>query len=134
MVFDDIGEYLESNGIGKLAVDIIIGTNKKDIDNLVVIIPTGGYPQMQRIKDIKPTFQIYVRDVSFISGYTRINKIFNLLDKGNKQLIVSPRGRDMLIKAMQPPMSLGKDESNRDEFVFNIRVITKRDYDDWEED
>jgi len=128
MVFDDIGEYLEAKGVGTLGVDIIIGTERKDVDDLVVITPTGGYAQIQRIKDIKPTFQIYVRDVSFISGYTRINKIFNLLDQGDRQQIISPRGRNMLVKAMQPPNHLGKDESNRDEFVFNIRVITDRDY------
>jgi hypothetical protein len=128
LVFDDLGEYLQQYGVGILGKDIIIGSIRKDIDNLVVITPTGGYTQSQRIKDIKPTFQIYVRDVSFIGGYTKINAIFNLLDRGDKELIVSPRGRSMLIKAMQPPIHLGKDEANRDEFVFNIRIITDRDY------
>lgn len=127
MLLDDLGDILQRENVGNLGTDVFLGAKREDVDNLAVIIPTGGYAQNSKIKDIKPTFQIYVRDVIFINGYTKINNIFNILDLGDSRLIISPSGRKILSKAMQPPFYIGKDENNRHEFVFNVMMVTTRD-------
>lgn len=128
MLIDDIGEFLQSKGIAILGDDMFLGEQREVPNNLVTIFPTGGYAMELRIKDIKPTFQILIRDVSFIGGYTKINEVFNLLDDGEqKNKVVPPSGRQMIVRAMQPPYYLSKDESNRHEFAFNIVVLTSRD-------
>lgn len=128
MILDDLGEFLQDKAIATLGSDMFLGEQRQSPDNLVTITPTGGYVLNLRINDIKPTFQILVRDVSFISGYTKINAIFNLLDDGERKTsVVPPSGRKMIVSAMQPPYYLSKDENNRHEFAFNISVITNRD-------
>ena len=128
MLLDDIGEFLQDKGVAILGEDMYLGEQRGKPDDLVTVFPTGGFPQNLRIKDTKYTFQILVRSVSFKSGYEKINMIFNLLDDGEgKVSVVPPSERKIIVKAMQPPFYLSKDENNRHEFAFNISVLTNRD-------
>ena len=128
MLIDDIGEFLQEQGVAVLGEDMFLGEKREEPSNLITIFPTGGFPQNLRIKDTKYTFQILVRSVSFISGYEKINNIFNLLDDGEQKLaVIPPSERKMIVKAMQPPFYLSKDENNRHEFAFNVSVLTSRD-------
>ena len=129
MIIDDVGEFLQEKGIAILGKDMFLGEQREEPNNQVSITPTGGYILKKRIKDVKPSFQILVRDVSFIGGYKKIHEVFNLLDDGERKTsVVPPSGRKMIVTAMQPPFYMSKDENNRHEFAFNIYVLTERDY------
>jgi len=127
MLLEDIGGYLEQNGIGVLGTDIFLGQLPPSPDNVVVLYPTGGFAQDLPLPDVKMTAQVLVRDKSYQAGYERIWRIFNLLDGGERRFLQAPSGRKMVAQAMQPPFFLQRDENNRFIFVFNVAVWTERD-------
>ena len=123
-ILEEIGNYLESNGIGTQATNIFLGVMREKPSNQVTVVPTGGYILNPKLSTSKDTFQFLVRDISFNEGYTKIYNIFNLFSEG--RTLVSSEGRKMLITPMQPPFSLGVDENICSLFAFNIVVVTSK--------
>lgn len=127
MLIRDIAQILQAAGIGSIGSNIFLGQLPASPDNAVVLYPTGGYPQLLPLPDIKATAQVLVRDTNYQAGYSQIWQIFNLLDKGSSRFLQAPSGRKMVVQAKQPPEFLERDESNRCIFVFNLDVWTDRD-------
>ncbi len=127
MLTRDITQILQVNGIGVLGTDIFLSQLPASPDNVVVLYPTGGFPQDLPLPDVKMTVQVLVRDKSYQTGYERIWRILNLLDGGENRFLQAPSGRKMVAQAIQPPLFLERDENNRSIFVFNIAVTTNRD-------
>lgn len=129
MIMVDICEYLQSQKPEMFTIgeNVFVGIIDDTPDNQVCIAPTGGFPQTLQLDDNKYTFQIRVRDKSHNSCYNKVVTIYNLLDDGKTREIIAPKGRQMIITALQPPFLLNKDEQGRVNYVFNIAVLTKRE-------
>lgn len=121
LIIEDLGDYLELNGVGVLGENMFLGIEREEPPSQVIVRGTGGYILPSQTKETKPTFQIFVRDVNYEVGYEKIWGIFNLI---NNNPIVESNGRKMIIKPMQPPFPLGENERNQSLFVFNIYIIT----------
>lgn len=123
----DVGSYLISLGLAKgMGVDVFLNTRPDQPDNLISIFDTGGYPAELSIPNLRRTIQVMVRDMSYSAGRERIWALFKALDKpGNR--VITMNGRKTHTRAMQPPVPIDRDASNRVLFVFNVEVVTSRD-------
>lgn len=127
MLIKDIAEYLQAKGIGFPGTDVFLGTMPDTPESVIVLYPTGGYPQVLPLEDIQVTVQIMVRDLDYTTGYKRIQAVFNALDGGENRYIRVLSGRQMVCRAMQSPFFLEQDAKGRFVFAFNVVVWTTRD-------
>lgn len=74
----DVAAYLADSGYGALGTDIFLGYIP-DTQNAIIITETGGFGPYLGMGDdtiiIRPTFQIIVRNESYITGAERISDI-----------------------------------------------------------
>lgn len=127
MFVRDIAEILQSQGIGTLGTDLFLVQIPFQPDSLIALIPTGGYATDLPISDVRLTAQVFARDTSEENCYNKIWRVFNALIGDENRCLIAPSGRKMVIQALQPPESLGRDENNRAIYVFNIAAWTRRD-------
>ena len=126
MLIQDIATYLQTNNLGTMGTNLFLGTEPDLPDSATTLYDTGGNPAEMRLSDLRRTVQIRVRDMSYSSGETRIWAIYNLLDTPDSRFIVM-NGRKTVVRAMQPPVMITRDQNNRCIFVFNIQCVTIRD-------
>lgn len=124
MLLDDIAMYLRAQG---QSGEIAKGHRPDQPDNLIALFPTGGFAHDWSLPDVHATLQVLVRDKSYVSAYSRIWALYNLLDKPGGDRLVIAGGRRMVVRAMQPPAFLEFDANNRSVFVFNVAIWTSRD-------
>lgn len=127
MLIRDIAEIVQAGGEGTVGINIFLGQLPDTPDDAVAIFATGGYKQTLPIPDIRATAQVLIRAQAFETAYNWAWRIFNLLDDGGRGYRMAPSGREMVIKAMQPPFPLGRDDAGRAEMVFNLEVWTTRE-------
>ncbi|AVX21597.1 hypothetical protein SAMN02745885_01654 [Carboxydocella sporoproducens DSM 16521] len=127
MLIRDIADLIQAGGEGTVGINIFLGQLPVDPDGAVAIYPTGGFKQTLPIPAVKATAQVIIRALGYEDAYNRAWRIFSLLDDGGKGNKISPSGREMVIKAMQPPFFLERDETGRVLFVFNIEIWTGRE-------
>lgn len=107
-----------------------IGDIPDSPNNLICLFGTDGYDSQHQLGVSsapifeQPTFQVYIRDGSYLSGNTRaevikdtLNGLVNQTINGNKYLSI------FLMGDINP---LGKDEKNRSEFTINFKTRVKR--------
>jgi hypothetical protein len=121
MLLDDIGQYLQSKGVGTLGADIFLGMIPDQPDNLVALFEYAGNPPDLNWNGEYPSLQVMVRNTSYPAGRTKIEQVRDTLHGLCEQVINGTRY--LLIKAKQSPESLGRDDNNRCEFVINFDVI-----------
>lgn len=127
MLIKDIGALLESHGFGTVGTDIFLDQLLDAPDNQIGIFSTPSRPQMLKIKELYYNFQIRIRNKSYESGYTKAIEIYNILDDGEIRSHHTVAGRNIIIRALQPPYMMMRDDMQRVHFVFNIQVLTNRD-------
>lgn len=102
------------------SVSPYIGSMPAIPDSAVCIYATGGYKRSLSGTYLEePTFQIKVRNTSYLTGETLCSTIKDLLHgaKTTKVLMIEQQG-DML--------DCGRDESNRQEWTINFRCYYRR--------
>lgn len=126
-IIEDLGDFLASKGLGTLAVDIILNRLTNTADNQIGIFSVGGYPQPLQIKDAYPSFTIQVRNSDSRAGLLIINNIFNLFDNELTRSIITPSGRKIIFRKIQPPFFLKYDTENLAYYSMGFDVLTSRD-------
>lgn len=120
MNIKNIAQYLQAQGHGTLYTDIFLSDVPDTPNNVIVINETGGVNPDTYLPTSSPTFQIYVRNLSYQSGYTKLKEIVaDLHQKANVQLVESGE-YFYYIFLMGEPSSIGKDEKKRKEFTANF--------------
>ena len=127
---EDVIRYLISKGIATaIGTDAFMGY-LPDTDEVppgaLVVYDTGGGPSQFAIPDLKRTMQISIRDMGYEATRLRAWLAFNALDNPLGR-VYRVNGRNALIKALQPPTVIKRDDQGRITFVFNISIITTRD-------
>ena len=121
MLLDDIADYLESQGIGTVGVDLFKGDTPEIPDNCVTIERYAGQsPGMLGYE--KPGLQVRVRNKIRENAEIKIKSIETLLHCLCNTTLSGTRY--LSIFAQQSPTPLGRDESNRFDLVQNY-IITK---------
>lgn len=126
MLLDDIASYLQTQGLGTLAVDLFLGTSPPDPDATIVIreygggqpvfLATGGEPAYEY-----PRFQLTCRGVDYVSARDRAERCYRALSRiANQQVGTSWYLR---VVPLQSPFPVGQDESDRELMVANFEAI-----------
>lgn len=105
--------------------NIYTGSIPDDPDNVVGLYSTGGYPRDLSGTEVEePTFMVKVRNTSYTTGETLCNTIKDLLHGVDNQTV---NGNDILLIEQQGDINdIGRDESNRQEWTLNFRVLYRR--------
>lgn len=125
MLLEDIGNYLQANGVGTIGADIFLGQLPASPDNVVAVFEYAGEPPDLHWQGEYPGLQILVRNKSYLAGRSKIEQARNVLH-GMAETAINNH-RYLLIRANQSPAFLQRDENNRVIFVCNFRVIKEVD-------
>ncbi|HHV98601.1 MAG TPA: hypothetical protein GXX36_03350 [Clostridiaceae bacterium] len=125
MMLNEIGAYLQSQGIGTLATDLFLGQMPEEPDNCIALFEYAGNPPDLHWNGEYPGLQVRVRNKSYAAGRAKIQQIYGLLHGLHGQVLSGTRY--LLIKARGNPEVLQRDENNRIEFFVNFEVIKERD-------
>lgn len=126
MLLDDIAAYLQTNSLGTVGTDIFKGSLPDQPDNCIALFEyAGDRPEHAQGAPLdKPGLQIRVRNKSYSSARQKCQEIQNLLHGIHEQIINNTRY--VLMLANQSPEPLGRDASDRMEFVQNYSVTYER--------
>lgn len=120
MLLDDLKSLVSGLGTVQLGQTL-------DLPNTVIgLLETGGYPSvhvngngMKAVLD-EPTVQVRTRAQDYPTAMALCRSAYDLLD-GYRNGVINNRPYHM-IRAMQPPFLLQRDELNRFICAFNVRV------------
>lgn len=118
MLLDELAAYIESNGLGTRATDLFEGFLPDDPDLVTVLFETPGAPPSLIDGRETRSVQVQTRAAGYGDARARAEAVYALLH-GLHDVTLSG-ARYLLIRAKQPPFSLGRDDRQRTEMAFNI--------------
>lgn len=121
MLLDEIGNYLQAQGVGTIGTDLYLSQMPDQPDTALSIQETGGYPPDLHADIDYPTFQIMCRSMDYQTARSKAEDAFKVLH-GLAETILGTR-RYLLISAMQSPTYIGRDASMREMISTNYEVI-----------
>lgn len=125
MMLNEIGTYLQTQGIGQLSKDMFLGSMPDQPDNCIALFEYAGNPPDLHWNGEYPGLQVRVRNKSYVTGREKIQRIYELLHGLHNQILSGTRY--LLIKARGTPEVLQRDGNNRIEFFVNFEVMKERD-------
>lgn len=125
MMLNEIGTYLQSQGIGTLGTDLFLSLMPDQPDNCTALFEYAGSPPDLHWPGEYPGLQVRVRNASYAAGRAKIGEVFKKLHGLHEQNLSGTRY--LLIKARGSPEVLKRDESNRTEWFVNFEIIKERD-------
>lgn len=124
MLLEDIGNYLQANGVGTVGTDIFLGQMPEAPDNCVALFEYAGYSPDLHWDGERPGLQVRVRNKSYAAGRAKAEQIVQKLHGLAEGMLSGTRY--LLIRAEQSPESLGRDANGRNEWVVNFAIIKER--------
>lgn len=125
VMLNEIGTYLQAQGIGTVGVDIFLGLLPDQPDNCIALFEYAGSPPDLHWEGEYPGLQVRVRNKSYSSGRAEIGQILKLLHGLHETTLSGTRY--LLIKARGTPEVLKRDASNRIEWFVNFEIIKESD-------
>lgn len=118
----ELTDYLDREGIVHSSgndVDIFVSRAPDDPDDLVALFGLVGTPPSKYIADFEyPRFQVYVRNIDYMAGETKIRQIRTLLH--DKLTVVTEHFVCKYIQADSDIIPIGQDDKGRYEFTLNF--------------
>ena len=124
MILDDMGTYLQAQGVGTLGVDMYLGLMPDQPDNCIALFEYAGSPPDLHWNGEYPGLQVRVRHKSYSQGRAKIGQIVGLLHGLHETTLGGTRY--LLLKARGSPEVLKRDASNRIEWFVNCETIKER--------
>ncbi len=125
MMLNEIGTYLQTQGIGTLGADIFLGLMPDQPDNCIALFEYAGSPPDLHWEGEYPGLQVRVRNKSYAAGRAKIKEVVTELH-GAHELTLNGT-RYLLIKARGSPEVLKRDANNRIELFVNFEIMKERD-------
>lgn len=125
VVIDDIAQYLATNGVGTLGVDLFKSFVPSTPDACVTVLDTGGSKPDADIPTKSPTFQVYIRSTDYSTGKAKLDSIRALLHQVANQTLVANQTYFYYILALAEGGHLGRDANGRDLFSINFQALTR---------
>ncbi len=125
MMLNEIGTYLQTQGVGQLSKDMFLGLMPDQPDNCIALFEYAGSPPDLHWNGEYPGLQVRVRNKSYAAGREKIQRIYELLHGLHNQILSGTRY--LLIKARGSPEVLKRDNNNRVELFVNFEIIKERD-------
>jgi len=125
-LLDDISIILAGSGLGTFGTDLFCSQLPPTPDTVVALFETGGLSPLYTHSGTlpayeRPTFQVVVRDASYVAARAKIESIWKTLAaiantaiSGTFYLMIRPR---------QSPFDMGQDKNERAQLVVNFDVI-----------
>lgn len=121
-----IATYLQAQAVGTLATDLFFGyLPENGTLPLVCILDTGGMPPEQDIPTNHPTFQIFVRGATFLSGKAKIDTIRGILHRKFNATLVNGESYFYYIFAQSEGGHIGRNAAGMDEFSINFEAYIR---------
>jgi len=125
VMLNDIGTYLQTQGIGALGADIFLGLMPDQPDNCIALFEYAGGPPDLHWAGEYPGLQVRVRNKGYAAARTKIGEVMDKLHGLHEQTLYGTRY--LLIKARGSPEVLKRDNNNRVELFVNFEIIKERD-------
>lgn len=123
MLLDEVADYLVAQGLGIVGTDIFKGMQPSEPDDCLTILEAGGGPPDLHWAGDYPGFQILTRAVDYETARTQAEAAFGKLH-GLSEAVLGAR-RYLLIRAVQSPAYIGRDENGRPEISTNYQCIVE---------
>lgn len=127
MLLDEIGNFLQTNGIGTVNTNIFLSEMPDQPDSCVALYEYQGFPPgfvFGKTIPIyeEPKFQVVVRDVSYAAARLKANNIYKLLVGMGDQVLSGTRY--LGIQALESPFADpgGRDAANRAKVLCNYEA------------
>jgi len=124
-MLNDIGTYLQSQGIGTLGIDLFLGLMPDQPDNSIALFEYAGSPPDLHWNGEYPGLQVRVRNKSYAAGRAKIDEVRKALHGLHETELSGTRY--LLIKARGSPEILKRDNNNRTEWFINFEIIKESD-------
>jgi len=124
-MLNDIGTYLQAQGVGTVETDIFLGLMPDQPDNCIALFEYAGSPPDLHWNGEYPGLQVRVRNKSYAAARTKIGEVINKLHGLHEQTLSGTRY--LLIKARGSPEVLKRDNNNRVVLFVNFDIIKERD-------
>jgi len=125
VMLNDMGTYLQYQGIGTLGTDLFLGLMPDQPDNCIALFEHAGTPPDLHWSGEYPGLQVRVRNKSYAAARTKIGEVAKKLHGLHEQTLSGTRY--LLIKARGSPEVLKRDNNNRIEVFVNFEIIKERD-------
>jgi len=125
VMLNEIGTYLQSQGIGNLGSDIFLGLMPDQPDNCIALFEYAGSPPDLHWNGEYPGLQVRVRNKSYGAGRAKIGQVKRELHGLHETTLNGTRY--LLIKARGSPEVLKRDAGNRVEWFLNFEIIKESD-------
>ena len=122
-VIDDIAEQLEDAGVGTVGTDIFISYLPDKVANGIGVFDTGGRQPDGYIPTKEPTFQIFIRAVTYSAGKTLLDSVRAALHQ--KANVTYGSTYFYFILAVAEGGHIGRNEAGFDEFSINFKARTR---------
>lgn len=124
-VLDDVGAYLQTQGVGTLGTDLFLSALPDTPDAACVLYEYGGAPPQHTMggtaaKWEEPRIQAVARAATYSAARTKIGAIFTALHAVNNTTLSGTLY--LSIEAVQSPFFLERDQSDRVKMVCNFHV------------
>ncbi len=123
-MLNDIGTYLQTQGIGTPGTDIFLGLMPDQPDNCVALFEYAGSPPDLHWNGEYPGLQVRIRNKSYAAARIKIEETMKKLHGLHEQMLSGTRY--LLIKARGSPEILKRDSSNRVELFVNFEIMLER--------
>ena len=123
-----LAEHLGEQGIGIVGQDLFYSFLPDSPDNLITITDTGGWPKDPDLPQKDVTFQFRIRGVNYNEAQAMAERLYDYFCPGGipKKCFYIADFFVQLVQPMQPvPYYLGRDQNDRDEFVWNMTFIIR---------
>lgn len=125
MILDELGAYLQTQGVGTLGTDLFTGTLPDVPDNAVALYEYGGVSPVSTLgatnmKFERPRIQVLARATTYSAARSKIEMIFKLLHGLANTSLSSVRY--LLVEAVQSPFFMERDANNRVKLICNFQI------------
>lgn len=126
MVLDDLAGYLQTAGLGTLAVDLFLGESPASPDRVTILREYAGLPPAYVHASLDPGYeylrcQVECRATDYGTARQQAANCLQQLGRIVNQIVGT--GRYLRVQPLQSPFPLGLDDGARARFVVNFAVI-----------
>lgn len=126
MFLDDVGDWLETNGVATKGTDLFKSIDPGIPDTAVILyeyqggrlLDTMGTTLTNTVE--QPGLHVLIRGVDYATAATKSKSVFQVLHKMSG---VINGTRYLFVRALQSPFDVGPDERGRPRLVCNFRVM-----------
>ena len=126
MILDELGAFLEANGLGTVGQDIFIGRSSDRAQPTLTVYELPGRMSMATQADPigveGARVQVMAKAPTYVDGRLLAERAYRLLAQVFNRSVVAGGPFYLAVVPMTPPYPLGRDQNDFPMFAFNCEV------------